>query len=238
MLVTSRGLLLFLDGKSNTRRRRESNLLGAAYNTTMHTTLDLAALHAAVCDDPADVGVRLVYADALEERNAEGDAERAEFIRVQIELSKAGRCRGLPAASCDLDVPPLCPVCRLRHREQELHCGGGQWLTWLAFMDRFPFLGAGVVEYRRGFVEAVRLPAALWLTHADALTAAAPITEVVLTTTPEVSGWGGLMKLAGREKSFRDDALIWDETEPSPTRYYTMALLAAEWPRIRFALPA
>lgn len=42
----------------------------------------------AVCADPEALAVRLVYADWLDERRAPGDAERAEFIRVQIELAK------------------------------------------------------------------------------------------------------------------------------------------------------
>ena len=42
------------------------------------------ALLQAVIDDPDDDGVRLVYADFLEEH---GEPQRADFIRVQIELS-------------------------------------------------------------------------------------------------------------------------------------------------------
>src|SRR5438552_3731260 len=37
----------------------------------------------AILDDPDDDGLRLVYADWLEEH---GEPERAEFIRVQLEL--------------------------------------------------------------------------------------------------------------------------------------------------------
>src|SRR5687767_10482221 len=39
------------------------------------------ALLRAICEDPADDTVRLVYADFLEEN---GEAERAEFVRLQI----------------------------------------------------------------------------------------------------------------------------------------------------------
>ena len=40
-------------------------------------------LHKSILDDPSDDTVRLIYADALEEN---GDHDRAEYIRLQIEL--------------------------------------------------------------------------------------------------------------------------------------------------------
>jgi uncharacterized protein (TIGR02996 family) len=43
------------------------------------------ALYQSILDDPDDDGVRLVYADWLDEN---GDPERAEFIRVQCELER------------------------------------------------------------------------------------------------------------------------------------------------------
>ena len=71
-----------------------------------------------VLDNPADDGVRLAYADALEEA---GELGRAELIRVQIALA---RDFGLPA-------PPGAPVVTgdreadmreavLRHRVRQL----------------------------------------------------------------------------------------------------------------------
>jgi uncharacterized protein (TIGR02996 family) len=46
---------------------------------------DLHALLAAMAADPTDDTVRLAYADFLEEN---GDADRADFVRVQVELSR------------------------------------------------------------------------------------------------------------------------------------------------------
>jgi uncharacterized protein (TIGR02996 family) len=46
------------------------------------------ALLRAICDDPDDDGVRLVYADWLEERGGPDDLARAEFIRVQVALAR------------------------------------------------------------------------------------------------------------------------------------------------------
>src|SRR5262245_37608955 len=54
-----------------------------------------------IIENPDDDGPRLVYADWLEEQ---GEAERAEFIRVQCELAR------LPAASPDR--------CRLAARQE------------------------------------------------------------------------------------------------------------------------
>jgi uncharacterized protein (TIGR02996 family) len=48
-------------------------------------TSEETALLRAILDDPDDDGVRLVYADWLDDR---GDATRAEFIRTQIELAR------------------------------------------------------------------------------------------------------------------------------------------------------
>lgn len=42
------------------------------------------ALYRAVLETPADDTIRLIYCDALDERGIDDDAERAEFIRLQI----------------------------------------------------------------------------------------------------------------------------------------------------------
>jgi uncharacterized protein (TIGR02996 family) len=47
-------------------------------------SLQAAALHEYICQHPAEDDARLVYADVLEER---GEDERAEFIRVGVELA-------------------------------------------------------------------------------------------------------------------------------------------------------
>jgi uncharacterized protein (TIGR02996 family) len=68
---------------------------------------DEKALLAAIWDDPYDDTVRLVYADWLDEN---GQPERAEFIRVQIELARLDEWA---------DPPPA-----LLQRQQEL------WKKW------------------------------------------------------------------------------------------------------------
>lgn len=56
------------------------------------TTADTGAgLLRAVVREPLEDTVRLAYADWLDERGAEGDAARAEFIRVQIRIAELQR---------------------------------------------------------------------------------------------------------------------------------------------------
>lgn len=121
---------------------------------------DEPALLRAVLERPDDDTPRLVYADYCEEH---GDPERGEFIRVQVETAKGGRCYGLPLGECQRDRPPLCPVCRLLSREYTLwRENGDRWAKGLP--GELPVIRPGcavraglglAVDYafRRGFVE-------------------------------------------------------------------------------------
>jgi uncharacterized protein (TIGR02996 family) len=57
------------------------------------TATDHAAFLRCICERPAEDGPRLVYADWLEEQ---GDGDRAEFIRVQVELAGSFACDYFP----------------------------------------------------------------------------------------------------------------------------------------------
>ena len=97
---------------------------------------DDQALFQAILADPEDDLPRLIYADWCEEN---GEADRAEFIRVQIELAR---------------LPELAPragegrAAELRRREQELWRQHGA--TWRQVVP--PCLRSGVV-FRRGFID-------------------------------------------------------------------------------------
>jgi uncharacterized protein (TIGR02996 family) len=106
---------------------------------------------------PADDGPRLVYADWLDEQ---GDPARAEFIRVQCT-----RARGGPGDEQDGDLA-------LRERVL-LREHGKHWAGALRHKVRR-------YAFRRGFVEAVTLPAADFLQQGEALFRLAPIREVRL----------------------------------------------------------
>ena len=96
-----------------------------------------SALLRAIIDSPDEDGPRLVYADWLEEH---GEAARAEFIRVQIEVARMGEDESRRN--------------QLKTREYELWRDyQGQW-DW-----EVPEIAAYRVEYRRGFIEKVSLPA-------------------------------------------------------------------------------
>jgi uncharacterized protein (TIGR02996 family) len=57
---------------------------------------DEAALLAAIRDDPEDDTPRLVYADWLDDQGGESNADRAEYIRLEIDLARAGVRRAAP----------------------------------------------------------------------------------------------------------------------------------------------
>ena len=191
---------------------------------------------AAVRAHPGDDTPRLVYADWLEGRGDGGDAERAEFIRVQCEIANLEGARRRPG-----EVPH-----RLLHRQAELAYGhpaatglpvGICIGLRLVDGDVVPVDPATPFALlRRGFAERFHGPADVWLARADALRAAHPIREVTLTemastaeTVPHQTNrevW-----FPGR-KRFGKDAIglrLGESILPK--------LLAAEWPGITFRLP-
>ena len=187
------------------------------------------ALLAAVIAHPDDDTPRLVFADHLEDA---GEVERAEFIRVQCELAKfyGPADNGLadnglvPLLSPGTDEGPLRPLVR-RERELLDVAAAEGWAGLPGFVDEWWF--------RRGFVDEVRLSAADWLAHADAILAAHPVRAVSLTTAPWLEPVrGGLYaRLLGRAKELacgvgrRGRQLVED-------------LLRAEWPSVQtWALP-
>jgi uncharacterized protein (TIGR02996 family) len=133
----------------------------------------------AVLADPADDTVRLVYADWLEEN---GQPERAEFIRVQLELMKrkgGGRWnRAGPGGWEDC----TCGTCSLRRRERELASSAVMWDADRANHAAVPIQWPAPIQFRRGFVESITCTAADWLRHADAIQTCQPVTGVRLTT--------------------------------------------------------
>ncbi len=142
------------------------------------------AFLAAVIADPDADGPRLAYADWLDERH---DAARAEFIRVQCTLAKVDEN--------NRDIHPLAA------REQNLlkrHCD--EWLRPLQeiayprarrwFGRRFGKAEVTAV-FRRGFPEAVLIPAERFFERGAELCRAAPIREIKLDCLhgPDEAGW-------------------------------------------------
>lgn len=108
---------------------------------------------------PDDDAPRLVFADWLDEQGGAGPA-RAAFIRVQLALAA---------------LPDHDPVrAELQEAEQRLLAAHGA--EWEA-----PFRGCcSAIEFRRGFVEEVRVGAVPFLRHAHELFAAGPVRRLDL----------------------------------------------------------
>lgn len=125
---------------------------------------------------------RLLYAAWCE---GNGEPERGEFIRVQVELAP------LAIASREwwgkVVGDEYKRLERLRRRERELFvaAGPGQ-LEWFGAAHPLPLAGTDVASllpwFSRGFITNVTCEAVDWLTHADAITREHPVERVRLTT--------------------------------------------------------
>jgi uncharacterized protein (TIGR02996 family) len=169
-------------------------------------------LLASVLAAPADDAPRLVIADWLDEH---GCGERAAFIRAQCRYAAANP--GVGAA------PIADPEVR---RLWEIGTGPGGFLEAPGFY--------GLLYWKRGFIESLRLPAADWLAHADAILAEHPVTAVTLTTWPRVGSappYG--LQLDGRDWHKEAVPFLPEDRDGGAAR----GLLAAEWPGITFTLP-
>ena len=129
--------------------------------TSTHTHPEQAGFIASIVAQPEGDTARLVYADWLDEH---GQPERAEFIRVQCELTRR-------MEESARDAEPLlareaalleqhgrewsrwaCPDCRLHERRYACTtCGNADSKTGNLFRNRDP-------QFRRGFVYRVTVP--------------------------------------------------------------------------------
>ena len=114
----------------------------------------------AVLDDPDDDAPRLVYADWLQERGRPGDEDRAEFIRLQVQL--AGMEPGDPKRRA------------LEKREEALR--NVHETAWRGELPKW----AWDVAFRRGFAEKVSATARQFLKGASGLFRRAPIQSASL----------------------------------------------------------
>ena len=199
------------------------------------TATDGDLLLRAILADPAEDTHRLVYADWLDEQ---GQGERAEFIRVQVE--SAALCRRVTDRRDDIGIgwslpePHKSRVGWLRDRERELlkSASGRGYHCW-------EWMGAakGVVPdgahwrqhviFDRGFVASITCTAADWLAHGDDIVAAHPVERVTLTsiTGHDIEGLVERLRVLLGER--------WsDGSQAVPD------VFAALWPRITFTLPA
>ncbi|AMV29232.1 Leucine Rich repeats (2 copies) [Gemmata sp. SH-PL17] len=126
-------------------------------------TSDERAFLKAICDQPADDTVRLVFADWLEEH---GQAARANFIRTQIELVHT------PPGT---DEDERRRVVLFTRRDAALKAHGAAWLR-----PFHPY--AREDSFVRGFVQKIDVPANTFLQHAESWFECTPLTRVKFTT--------------------------------------------------------
>lgn len=215
------------------------------------------ALLQAILADPTDDHLRLVYADALEEK---GFADRAEFIRVQVELWQKFPGAALHPESVNPRQLPQTPAyaeryeeyAALHRRERELlGVHGYDWgrcLVELAKGDglcvsgkagKFYVSGAWNMEWEfcRGFVEEITLSWESWRDHADAILKAQPVRDVRLTSVVPITvnfQEGSVFLDAGEFMCFDHlylPAAMVDADE------VTKMLLKMAWPQMEFHLP-
>lgn len=119
--------------------------------TALPRPAEQAGFIEAILETPEDDGMRLIFADWLEERND----PYGEFIRIQVQLYRQ------PIGDPTRDA--------LRKREQELLIRhGGTWRSYL------PALLSGR-DFHRGFVESVQTTIDEFLRTAELLFAATPL---------------------------------------------------------------
>jgi uncharacterized protein (TIGR02996 family) len=128
-----------------------------------------AAFMRAILEAPQDDAPRLVYADWLTDHGDEADRDRAEFIRVQVELA-----RGVGGAKRK----------RLEARDAELlNQYGDEWRKQLP-----DFMRHRSTRFERGFAGRVRCWLENFATQADVIWQAAPVTALDLFDPRGMSG--------------------------------------------------
>src|SRR5690349_12889724 len=145
---------------------------------------DRDALLAAIRQAPRDDAPRLVFADWLDEH---GEADRAEFIRLQIEIDPYRRPdtdldrwrRAVIDLHLDRPVPSDFPpdlhrYADLARRERDiLKARRWEWLDPLRAVDE-DYNSHLSVTFRRGFAEEVALAASAFLRSGDLVREACP----------------------------------------------------------------
>jgi uncharacterized protein (TIGR02996 family) len=162
----------------------------------MPTSVDRAGLLGAIIGEPDDDGLRLIYADALDD---DGQIDRAAYVRAKIRLeavdARLGAIKSILFAPGGLGSGRFRDSVALVAEQGALTVERDQLLVrftpqkaWPDSMtsltdepDRFPEYRGWSWLWRRGFVESVKCPLAQWLAHGPAVARAHPLVEVALT---------------------------------------------------------
>ena len=145
---------------------------------------DRAALYAAILANPADDAPRLIFADYLDEN---GEPERAEFIRAQVELARLDESAATNEA-----------LGRRCWQLEERFAAKQQWA---------PRLPKTITarSYSRGFIDTIRCRVRTFLRHAAAIDAAIPLTHLNIgeTTRCRCSAHSGSRKPVSRVRDLK-----------------------------------
>lgn len=204
----------------------------------------LRELLAGILADPSCDAARLAYADALAELG-DGDRaaqERAEFIRVQVELASwqppyspwCKRCgwvyESCPCEDKSIHPPEMRRLYTLRRRERELIPGDRLYYS----KGDYDYLTITPECFRRGFVEGLTMPAAA-LAHLDAVRACQPVVKVTLTTWPS---WMGQRAPDGLWEVWCEELPGRKVTgKPPPAHLVPAWMLGGLFPGVTFELP-
>jgi uncharacterized protein (TIGR02996 family) len=215
---------------------------------------DRAALLAAILARPDDDGVRLAFADWMQEH---GNDEWAELIRVQVELARPMPDRPATRA-IDLFSPEgLAEQIEqwdaaterrelLARRERQLLATATVpvpegWAVRVGIGVAPITRGArGDLFFRRGFAERAVCFARVWAADGDAILAAQPVLAVRLLTRPVLATLGDRIGLRDDPtgRTFAPVELSAAPTGDAPAADVPILnLLACRWPGVAFDIP-
>jgi uncharacterized protein (TIGR02996 family) len=235
---------------------------------------DRHAFISAICANPDDDAPRLQFADWLDEQASEnsgyidnnggwivqgnGYAQRAEFIRVQIELVGMGWVNDSPSLAWGPSAERFNRRLadgrkrreELRTRERELLIGSPKiWGANASFSDFLSGLGYTwplspsnlTWEFTRGFVESITCTLADWLTHGPAIIREHPLTRVEIsdrramefTRQDDPAEWGFAIndfepRASHRIPELLDEFMIGRRSSGNRIVYYPMPVAASQ----------
>lgn len=192
-------------------------------------TNDREGLLASIIANPDDDGLRLIYADWLDEND---DPEQAELIRIQIDYdrnkalyqcSRLMYCCGEFLDTLNELIIKGCDRC-CRFADYKLRCS-----SLALFASRSLGFEGIDFTYIRGLPDTIRCPAEWWLKHADKVTKYHPIREVHLTTWPQKNDIEHMLK-GGHILA------TWILDDQSAQDHWN-GLTNTLWPNIKFVMP-
>lgn len=202
----------------------------------------------AIIAEPEDDALRLIYADWLTDH---GEPERAELIRVQIELEHTPEW--ITVGDNDGMLGGKRMICQIRNERYEYLTERMRALAirglGLAFCNLPPVASGKIVQcvyregnvdnftiWKRGFIRSMRTSWEFWTARADKICQHHPIEEVELLTMPKMNrldfpSLKDQWTLEGRRHK-----PYWVDGEKT-SHDLAYSLLTINWPRIKFTLP-